>query len=46
MCIRDRGYLDYRFVALDWRGHAPRLAEWFAELRERPSLRATEPVDG
>ncbi len=40
------GYLDYRFDALGWRGIAPRLAEWEAELRQRPSLRQTEPVDG
>lgn len=40
------GYLDYRFDTLDWRGAAPRLAEWYAETRARPSLRNTEPVDG
>lgn len=40
------GYLDYRFDALGWRRRAPRLAEWFAELRKRPSFHGTEPVDG
>ncbi|MFM2348103.1 MAG: hypothetical protein RL654_2856 [Pseudomonadota bacterium] len=40
------GYMDYRFDALGWRGTAPRLAEWYAETRTRPSFRDTEPVDG
>lgn len=40
------GYIDYRFEALGWRRTAPRLAEWYALMCERPSLRATEPVDG
>jgi glutathione S-transferase len=38
------GYLDFRFDAFGWRGVAPRLAEWDAELRQRPSFRQTEPV--
>lgn len=40
------GYLDYRFDTLGWRGVAPRLAEWYAETRARPSFQNTEPVDG
>lgn len=40
------GYLDYRFDAFGWREQAPRLAAWCARLRERPSIRDTEPVDG
>jgi len=40
------GYLDYRFDAFGWRAQAPRLADWFATLRERPSFAATEPIDG
>ena len=40
------GYLDYRFEALRWRMLAPRLADWFADARERESFRATEPLDG
>ncbi len=40
------GYLDYRFDSLGWRGIAPRLAEWYAETRTRPSFHSTEPVDG
>jgi len=40
------GYLDYRFAALGWRAVAPRLAEWYADVRSRPSFQTTEPVDG
>jgi len=40
------GYLDYRFEAFGWREQAPRLAAWYAQLRERPSIRDTEPVEG
>ncbi|HSW20157.1 MAG TPA: glutathione S-transferase family protein [Ramlibacter sp.] len=40
------GYLDYRFDAFGWRAQAPRLADWFAALCERPSFLATAPVDG
>lgn len=40
------GYLDYRFDALGWRTLAPRLANWYANMRERPSIKATEPTDG
>ncbi len=40
------GYLDYRFNSLAWRNTAPRLAQWFAETSLRPSLAATQPLDG
>ena len=40
------GYLDYRFDAFGWRSVAPRLAEWYAELKNRPSFQYTEPVNG
>lgn len=40
------GYLDYRFDAFGWRKQAPRLAGWFETWRQRPSVLATEPVDG
>ena len=40
------GYLDYRFDAMGWRSIAPRLAEWYAETRARPSFKNTEPIDG
>lgn len=37
------GYLDFRFDALNWREHAPRLAAWFVVICARDSLRATSP---
>lgn len=40
------GYLDYRFDSLGWRDQAPELAAWFAQMQQRPSVAATEPVDG
>ena len=40
------GYLDYRFETLGWRALAPELARWYAGMRERPSVKGTEPVDG
>lgn len=40
------GYMDYRFDTLGWRSRAPRLAGWLAELSQRPSFKATEPIDG
>lgn len=40
------GYLDYRFEDLGWRDHAPALAAWFAEWRQRPSFVLTEPAEG
>ena len=40
------GYADYRFDALRWRDRAPRLADWFQTLGERPSFVATRVVDG
>lgn len=38
------GYLDFRFADKDWRSAHPKLAAWFAEASERPSLIATVPV--
>ncbi|MFC7208261.1 glutathione S-transferase C-terminal domain-containing protein [Comamonas endophytica] len=40
------GYIDYRFGDLGWRGQAPQLAAWFVRMQQRPSVMATEPVDG
>ncbi|MET1117015.1 MAG: glutathione S-transferase family protein [Comamonas sp.] len=40
------GYLDYRFDSFAWRAKAPQLAAWFAQMQQRPSVAATEPVDG
>jgi glutathione S-transferase len=38
-------YLDFRFANRQWRSDHPRLAAWHATFLERPSVRATEPVD-
>lgn len=40
------GYLDYRFDSFGWREQAPQLAGWFAQMQQRPSVAATEPVEG
>ena len=40
------GYLDYRFDSLGWRDQTPRRAAWFAQMQQRPSVAATQPVDG
>jgi len=40
------GYLDYRFDAFGWRAVAPRLADWLAKTRTRPSFENTEPASG
>lgn len=37
------GYLDFRFPDRDWRGARPKLARWFAEFSQRPSMQATVP---
>ncbi|WP_177412358.1 glutathione S-transferase [Pseudomonas cavernicola] len=37
------GYLDFRQPELDWRSHYPKLAGWYAEVSQRPSLQATQP---
>ncbi|MCX7141944.1 MAG: glutathione S-transferase family protein [Proteobacteria bacterium] len=39
------GYADFRYPAEDWRGASPGLAHWFAQFSERPSMRATKPVE-
>ena len=38
------GYLDFRFDSFGWRGRAPQLARWHAEICMRPSFLATEPT--
>ena len=40
------GYLDYRFDSLGWRQLAPRLADWYRAVSQRPSLQLTVPCDG
>lgn len=37
------GYLDFRFPDVDWRATAPKTAQWFAQMSERPSFKATFP---
>lgn len=37
------GYLDFRFVDLDWRAGHPATAAWFAKFNARPSMQATLP---
>lgn len=36
-------YLDFRFPDMDWAGRFPSLKDWYAGLRERPSLAETRP---
>jgi glutathione S-transferase len=38
------GYLDFRFADDGWRSRQPRLAAWYAEVAERPSMRLTRPA--
>ncbi len=38
------GYLDFRFAEEGWRDRYPKLAEWFARVEQRPSMRATVPA--
>ncbi|KFE54893.1 glutathione S-transferase family protein [Pseudomonas syringae] len=37
------GYIDFRQPDLAWRSRYPRLANWYFEVSERPSMRATQP---
>jgi len=37
------GYLDFRQPDLGWRSSYPRLANWYAEVSQRPSMLATQP---
>jgi len=39
------GYIDFRFPELKWRNGHPLLAKWYETFSERPSVKATEPVD-
>jgi glutathione S-transferase len=37
------GYLDFRFVELDWRASCPRAAKWFETFNARESMQKTIP---
>ncbi|MBI3045526.1 MAG: glutathione S-transferase [Betaproteobacteria bacterium] len=37
------GYLDFRFAEQDWRAPHPALAQWYAGVAQRPSMKATLP---
>lgn len=37
------GYLDFRMPDLSWRAACPKLAGWYAEISQRPSMQATVP---
>jgi glutathione S-transferase len=39
-------YLDFRFADLDWRAGHPLIADWHASFSTRPSVRATQVVEG
>lgn len=36
-------YLDFRHDSRNWRSGHDKLAQWYAEMAQRPSLQATEP---
>lgn len=38
------GYLDFRQSDLNWRDTCPGLADWYAEISQRPSMQATQPA--
>jgi len=37
------GYLDFRQPESNWRQCYPQLADWYAEVSQRPSMQATQP---
>jgi glutathione S-transferase len=39
------GFVDFHFKDYAWRAAHPTLGAWFNAFRERPSMKATEPVD-
>ncbi len=36
-------YLDFRFDDMNWRGRCPKLAAWYADFGQRPSMTQTAP---
>jgi glutathione S-transferase len=39
------GYLDFRYADEGWRATRPKLAAWFEQFAERPSMARTAPVE-
>jgi len=37
------GYLDFRHPDMHWRADNPKLAAWYAEVSQRPSMLETQP---
>ncbi|PMV24392.1 MULTISPECIES: glutathione S-transferase family protein [unclassified Pseudomonas] len=37
------GYLDFRHPDMHWRSDSPKLAAWYAEVSQRPSMLQTQP---
>ena len=37
------GYLDFRFPDDGWRNRHPKLAAWYKEIAQLPSMQATKP---
>jgi glutathione S-transferase len=40
------GYLDFRFPDDGWRTRHPKLAAWYSEVEQHPSMQATKPPTG
>jgi glutathione S-transferase len=38
------GYVDMRLADLGWRDNCPKLAAWYAEIAQKPAMKATVPV--
>jgi glutathione S-transferase len=38
------GYVDIRLADLGWRDKCPKLAAWYAEISQKPAMKATVPV--
>jgi glutathione S-transferase len=38
------GYVDFRLTDLDWKSSRPKLAAWYAQFCEYPSMKATAPA--
>ena len=37
------GYIDFRHPDMQWRSDNPKLAAWYAEVSQRPSMQQTQP---